>query len=193
MKVYDILMQKIEGIQRRLPLQMRVPERLSFKKIFQSTVNSGKNTAGTVRPGSFTAAAGGRLPVDSRTMAYIETCVEQASQKYGIGADLIKAVIKHESGFNPGAVSTAGAEGLMQLMPETARLVGVKDSFDIRQNIDGGTRFLKEMLDAFDGDLELALAAYNAGPSTVRRYGGIPPYEETEKYVENVMRDLGLR
>ena len=81
----------------------------------------------------------------------------------------------------------------MQLMPETARMLGVQNSFDIKQNIDGGTCFLRDMLELFNGDLELALAAYNAGPATVRKYGGIPPYEETKKYIENVLKEYNKK
>ncbi len=113
-----------------------------------------------------------------------------AARKYNLPAKLITSVIRHESNFAPRAVSSAGAQGLMQLMPATARELGVDDPFDIQQNIDGGTRYLKQMLTQFDGDLRQALAAYNAGPGTVRRYGGIPPYPETQRYVRKVMASV---
>jgi len=101
---------------------------------------------------------------------------------------LIRGVIQAESNFRVGAVSRAGAQGLMQLMPSTAKELGVTKPFDIDQNIDGGARYLRKMLDRFGGDVKLALAAYNAGPGTVRKYAGNVPYRETIQYVDRVLR-----
>jgi len=120
--------------------------------------------------------------------ADLEPLIAAASEKYGIEAALIKAVIQVESGFRAGAVSRAGALGLMQLMPGTARALGV-DPLDPAQNIDGGTRYLRQQLDRF-GSIESALAAYNAGPASVARYGGIPPYAETRRYVQAVLDSI---
>lgn len=115
----------------------------------------------------------------------MDAIFEEAAATFRIPSDLIKAVAKTESNFNPQAVSQAGAMGVMQLMPGTARSLGVTDPFDARQNIMGGARYLKENLERF-GDVDLALAAYNAGPESVRKYEGIPPYDETQGYVKKV-------
>ena len=114
--------------------------------------------------------------------------IKSASEKYGVDYALVKAVIKAESNFNPTAVSRVGARGLMQLMPGTANLLKVSDSFHPQQNIEGGVRYLRYLLNLFKGDLYLTLAAYNAGENAVIRYKGIPPYQETQTYIQRVIR-----
>ncbi len=117
----------------------------------------------------------------------LEAFINRESKNYEIDPALIKAVIRVESNFDSNAVSSAGAEGLMQLMPETAASLEVSYSFDPEENIEGGTRYLRYLLDRFDQDLQLSLAAYNAGPERVIKYGGVPPFPETKRYISKVM------
>jgi len=127
-------------------------------------------------------------PVALTDQKIIEQTVQKAAAKYNLPPELITAVIRAESNFEVSAVSSAGAQGLMQLMPATAKELGVKNPFDIEQNIDGGTKYLRKMLDRFGGNVRKALAAYNAGPGTVMKYNGRVPYPETRQYVKRVMR-----
>ena len=114
--------------------------------------------------------------------------ITNASQRHGVSFPLLKAIIKAESGFDPRAVSKKGAKGLMQIMPENFKPLGIKDPFDPSQNIHAGARYFKQMYDRFKGKLSLSLAAYNAGPTAVERYRTVPPYEETEEYVRRVLK-----
>lgn len=115
-----------------------------------------------------------------------EEIIQEAAKTYDIDAGLIRAVMQAESAFHPYIVSRAGAEGLMQLMPDLADEMGVSDSFDPRENIMGGARYLKQLLDQHNGNIALTLASYNAGPGNVRRYGGVPPFKETRNYVRTI-------
>jgi soluble lytic murein transglycosylase-like protein len=126
----------------------------------------------------------------SWTPSQFDAFIQDAATRYELPEDLLRSVIKVESNFRPDAESHAGAKGLMQLMDGTARWLGVEDSFDPQQNIEGGASYLRSMLNRYES-LPMALAAYNAGPGAVDRHAGIPPYEETQRYVRQVLRHFG--
>ncbi len=150
---------------------------------------------GNVRLTNIPPSAKGRLTAEKLLNAQarasgsyaFDRFIRQASEIHTVPFPLIKAMIKAESNFNPRAVSHCGAKGLMQLMPINLKFYGINNPYDPQANIMGGTHYFKEMLQAFDGDLELALAAYNAGPQAVENYKSIPPYKETQDYVARVL------
>jgi len=125
--------------------------------------------------------------------APLNDVVSSASDRYRLDADLVNSVIHAESGFHTKAVSRKGAQGLMQLMPATASQLGVTDAFDPKSNVDGGTRYLRELLERYNFDLIKALAAYNAGPQRVEQYHGVPPYYDTQAYVARIVRDFNRK
>lgn len=142
---------------------------------------------------SSTAATNAPLPANVRNTGVLECNSElnsyflEAANTYGIDVNLLKCVAYAESNFNPAATSRSGAMGVMQLMPKTAEGLGVTDAYDAKQNIMGGAKYLSVQLERFNGDVEMALAAYNAGPGNVQKYNGIPPFEETQNYVKKIM------
>jgi soluble lytic murein transglycosylase-like protein len=178
-------------------------ENRAARRIPAYTSSTKDNLANIKRPGddrrqTESADSAERVAHESRQQSpsitgrqMIEESVQRAAAKYNLEPGLIKAVIRAESNFQVEAVSHAGARGLMQLMPATARELGVTDIFDIDQNIDGGAKYLRRMLDRFDGNIRKALSAYNAGPGTVVKYNGRVPYPETRQYVQRVLRFSG--
>ncbi len=126
-----------------------------------------------------------------KTTESMESIFREASERYGVDVNLLKAIGKAESGFNPQAVSSAGAQGVMQLMPATARSLGVEDSLDARSNIMGGAKYIADLLERYQGDTVLALSAYNAGSGNVEKYGGVPPFKETQNYIKKVLSYVG--
>jgi soluble lytic murein transglycosylase-like protein len=134
---------------------------------------------------------GSSAKTGTSTNASFEEIIQNASEKYNVDADLVKAVIQNESNYDPNAVSSAGALGLMQLMPATAANLGVENPMDPEENIEGGVKLLRELLNQFGGNLTNVVAAYNAGAGAVQQYGGIPPYQETQTYVNRVLSTYG--
>lgn len=164
-----------------------------LSQLMMTVVNNPSKSGGSETPKATWVHAGDKeveasTGIGSSGSSNFADIIKEASEKYEVDADLIASVIKAESNFNPQAVSSAGAGGLMQLMPSTASGLGVQDVFDPVQNIMGGAKLLHRLLTKYDGDVQLALAAYNAGPGAVDRYGGIPPYRETQTYVSRVMQ-----
>jgi len=153
---------------------------LTFNQILASKLNEPQK-------GSGVASSNTKNYSLSTKASDYDAIVNEAATKYGVDPKFIKCVIQQESGFNPNATSWCGAMGMMQLMPGTAKSLGVKNAYDPRENIMGGVKYIKQQLDRFGGDKEKALAAYNAGPGAVQKYGGVPPYRETQNYVKNIM------
>lgn len=194
--INNLIISKLNEIQSRLPISINLISKnsnISFKEVLDelypeksistndinhtSKADNNRNTA---------------IKNKSALMEEINKYVIQASQKYGVDSNLINAIIKAESDYNPNSVSKAGAVGLMQLMPSTADFLSINNPFDIEQNIDGGVRYLKTLITKYN-DLPKAIAAYNAGPAAVDKYNGIPPYNETIDYVGKILNALNIQ
>ena len=155
----------------------------------QLVVRGSTKTKSRQKPASKRGSAtGSTARADAARYHRYDTLIEEAAHLYQLPQPFIRAVMRVESDFNPTVVSPAGAMGLMQLMPKTARSMGVSDPFDVRQNILGGARYLRILANRFKGDLVLTVAAYNAGEHAVQKYDGIPPYKETQRYVRRVLK-----
>lgn len=168
---------------------------IDYYRVNGLQANTGTKTAGvgTAQETDFAAVLETNTQTEKKASAAVsmDDIFLKAAETYQVPVNLIKAVAKTESNFNPDAVSCCGAQGVMQLMPSTAAGLGVTDAFDPEQNIMGGTKYLSQMLDLYDGDVKLTLAAYNAGAGNVAKYGGVPPFKETQAYVERVMEYMG--
>lgn len=174
-------LKRIEEIEKNLNqvLGIKEPEKNSFEDILNNKINQDEDEPEE----NIFRSSRARAPKQE-----ILNLIEKYAKKYNLDKGLISAVIRAESGFNSNAVSRVGAMGLMQLMPGTARGLGVTNAFDPEQNIAGGTKYLKNLINKYDS-VKLGLAAYNAGSGAVQKYGGVPPYKETQNYVKRILND----
>ena len=158
----------------------------NFDSILETVVYATPESQGT--QSSSTASTSGTQTIT--TPSDLEDIFLRAASTYGVDVNLLKAVAKTESNFNPDSTSSAGAMGIMQLMPDTAKSLGITDAYNPEENIMGGAKYLSQLLSKYNNNTVLALAAYNAGPGNVAKYGGIPPFEETENYVKKILTSL---
>lgn len=168
------------------------PNNVSFDKVLQAGAKTKfgdllTNPSTRVNAKLYTETAAAVSKPDYTNRANIKDLISKVAKKHGVDEKLVNALVKQESGFNPNAKSKVGALGLMQLMPSTAKGLGVTNPLDPEQNVEGGVKYLKSMLNRYNGNIILALAAYNAGPNAVDKYDGVPPYPETQNYVKSIL------
>ncbi len=188
---------RMQGIKARMSQLERKPFAPDMSNQFAASLEGALKSGGR-RPSLLNGSPAPSAPFDPVAMGLVDlgaapemsdlrSLAATIAEKHGIDPKLFQALINQESAFNPKAVSSAGAMGLSQLMPKTAKSLGVTDPFDVNQNLEGGAKYLAQMLKEFNGDPKLALAAYNAGPGAVRRAGGVPPFQETQDYVKKIL------
>jgi len=171
--IHEIYRSKVNEIQSRIPISLTRKKNnntIPFSEVLDSQMSN--------------------LNYSPSSNNNFDDFINNAAKKYKLSPAIIKSIIKVESNFNPQALSKAGAQGLMQLMPNTAKILNVENVWNPEENIEGGSKYLRQLLDQFDNNLSLSLAAYNAGPGNVNRYGGIPPFTETQNYVKKVLENL---
>lgn len=179
---------RVDSINKQINPEQAKTKEASFSDILKSSKMNVFRVNNSKKPQAVAETADLKTySVTNPSRVQIKDMISKVCQKYGVDEKLVNAVIRQESGFNPKAVSHCGASGLMQLMPATAKGLGVKDPFNALQNVDGGVRHLKGLLARYNGNVILALAAYNAGGGNVDKYGGVPPFKETQNYVKNIL------
>ncbi len=174
------------AMRRAAELEVMIDQKTKALEIQKPETKSFAETLKVVPPTDFKYQV--QEPMNA-SKVQIQRMVGSACEKYNVDPKLVMALIQQESGFNQNAISKAGAQGLMQLMPATAKSLGVMNAFNPEENINGGVKYLKNLLEQFHGNKILALAAYNAGPNAVKKHNGIPPYKETQNYVRNILKN----